>query len=536
MDYFQYLSETYTIFKKKTKEEILSCIKDTNNTIHLINDIKNFIFSHEYVLNINLVTNYLLYIHNFSKEIDNILINKILDYYKLEDYKHIFDKKNLSFKAIEFKLLENGVDLEQLYFENQVTRKQTSTFFIPFLSEYIFERLLNVIIIERENLYVLLNKGEILCNYNNFYVPSQCNYKSICKINNLPKEPNTKYFVLNEHIKYFSFSTPYKKEEYKAFEFDIKVLHDYKNVLTKESLLSLIKDLQKYKNIVNDVILFNQQKQFTNEYSSNQMIIFNNNIHQSYFKEQNIDNFNNYNITYQNLEHFFNQLYKDSTIFIHKNDQINNILSNEMINVDNTLFIVFKIFSPFYNLKLDTIINVIDTTLRNNLISNITTFNVSNILFYVNVIYTFFKEINFHMSYDTLPLTDYSNLIFKIFLDMLFLELEEHNFIYFETQFIVYGTRKQALATFNKIQQILKKHNINIVNIQIYDKLFHNDIEVFDKKLPFTNIVKSYLFKNIDIEDEHNLNIKKNIIIKKGIGLDDNESNLIINIDDPISE
>lgn len=542
MDYFKYLSETYDDFKEMTKEEILTLIKQPSNTINLINDIKDFIFGHGYELNLNLILNYLLYIHNYSKEIDNILVNKILDYYKLEDYKHVFDNKKISFKGIEFKLIENGIDIKQIQFDNQIVIKGSySTFFIPFLAQYIFNCLEKVIVIERENIYALVEKGIMSNNYNNFYVSNPTFDTNLFKNNILAKEPqlNMKYFTLNEHIKYFSLATPYQKEKYKTFHFDINVLHDYKNVLTKESLLSLIKDLQKYKNIVNEIITNNLQNHFIDTYSLNQSIVINSNIHQSYFKEQDSNKLKNYNITYQRLEYFFDKLYSNSTIFIHKNNKnIDTIILNEISNFNNILFIVFKINSPFYSLKLQTVIDIINNIFRDNISSNLNSFNVSNILFYINTICDFFKEINFLMSYDTLPLTDYSYLIFKIFLDLLFLNFEEHNFVYFENQFIIYGSRKHALETFNKILQIFKNININISNIQIYDKLFHDSVEVFDKKIPFTNIIKADLFKNIDIDigNDHNLNIKKNIIIKKKSGLDDKESNLIINIDDPMSE
>lgn len=531
MDYFQYLSDHYNCFKDMTKEEILASIKQPNNTIRLINDVKDFIFGHGYVLSVDLVLNYLLNVHNFSKEIDNFLINEILDYHKLEVYKHIFDKKTVSFKGIEFKLLENGVDINQLYLEYHISQKQYSHFFIPFLSDYIYNRLRDVIIIERENLYVLLNKDEIRCNYNNFFVPTQ---NTVIDTNmKYDIDSTRKYLNLNKHIKYFSLAKPYREEEYNAFEFDIQVLHDHKNMLTKEKLLSLIKDLQKYKNIVDEIIIRNKQKQLTSVYSPNQMFVFNNHIHQSYFKLMNIDKLRNCNISYYNLERFFSLLYPSSNIFMCNNKKLNFMLNDEILNWNNILYIVFKTNSPFYSLKLDTLINSNNKVFRNNIISHITTFNVSNISFYLNTLYTFFKEINSLMSYDTLPLTDYSHLVFKIFLDLLFLDLDKHNFLCLENQFIVYGTRKQTLETYNKLKIMLQTSNINITNIQIYDKLLHSNIEVFGKKISFVDIDKSYLFENIDTEDDNNFDITKNITIKK-TGLEDNESNLIINIEDPM--
>lgn len=506
MDYFQYLSETYEDFKGLDKEKILLKIKDPNNTILLINNIKNFIFDHGYVLNKDLVLNYLLYVHNFSKEVDNIIINEILEYFKLQDYKHIFENEVLSFKGFEFKLIENGIDLNQLLQDHDIlSNNEYSTFFISFLSEYIFERLKKVIVVEKENIYALIEKNNILCNYNNFYFlkdesSGDCflntyNNLQISKKNFEKTLNTTNCFVLNDHINYCSVSQHYQQKTVNPFQFNLDVLYFHKNILTKEIIVDIIKDFQDYKNIIDEIIIKNKN-QNGELYSPNQMFVLDNKVFQSLFKENDVEQLKNLEITYKNLFYCFNNIHKTSTIFINNDtNTIGNILHEKVLNKYNTTFIVLDIINLTYNLQLEPIIQIINKGLKNNFLSITGMPNASNLLFYVNIIFNFLKEINHYMFYTTLPLTNYSDLILKIFLDILFLDFEDYDFIYYKNQFVIYGTRRHAIKTFNEIYNILKSNNITICNVEMYDKIFDDKFNVFEQEFCFLDTPKKELFE-----------------------------------------
>jgi hypothetical protein len=535
-DVLDILSQTKEEFFSLTKEELIEKFEHENNKIKLVNQVKDFIFENGLSININNIFTFIEYYISIYDKIDKYLMNELIEL--LENI-----LPNCFPTSIRKSVMLNDLlchDFKLYYFIKKleisdVKNKYAILDILPFqtkpnqfkllLSLIILNRLENVnILFKQENRFIDFSK--IDPKYNNFYIydkltvcenESQDNYrdlkifksknesiiltdKSVINGDNKTKTEQAEHDYYNSDIRQaleskvilknkiisIKFWLPYKNKEIGDFKIDFDKSLELFGELDFKTKFNLIERINDYKETYETVKLMKSEniKEATYKY-----IFQKDKIIRYFFDTLDETNRRDYNIIYNKLQNIINDsdFSKSKNIFCNFEyskfkEQVQSVLNDE----NNTVFFVFDLKKAFYSIDL----NRLSSEVKKLIINSPKTY------IYFRILFRFILSIAQSIDKNYLPITSYSQLIFKIYFLAIFNNMKNNNFLTFVDDFIVYGSNDEIFKTFNKIKFILKDNNLSISSFKIYDKLFNNSITILKKEYEFSEEERKKVYEN----------------------------------------
>lgn len=539
-DILDILIQTRQDFFNLSRDELVFKIEHENNKIELINDVKNFIFSNRFTVNFFNILSYINYHVKAETNINAHLFNELkalmernlneenVNYYWLsksfeEVCQYNFDA-NKFLKYIETNGTYNKDVIDKLEFVSLSKEQQIKIL----ISLIVTLKLKNVIVLHKLS-KTFINFDIIKSEYNNFYIysdfinnekESEDNYTDLKtfkndikqtdiineeQANNINRErlititndgntytqvrkPISTRVILNNKILSISFWLEYKEKRVNKFmiEYD-KFSHLFKNTSfeTKFYLLERINEHKELCNLVQTTVHADVKE------SLYKFIIHKNKIIRYFFDILDKDDRRDCNIAYNSLIKKINSLNIEKINNIFCNYEFNKVeskLKSIVNDKNNVVFFVFDIKKAFYSLNLDNVNEKISKFLKDK--------DDTIVLF--SILFRFIKLISKTIKHNYLPITSYSQFIFKLYFLSLFNNVKSCNFLTFVDDFVIYGKKDEVYNTFDEIKHILMENNLSISYFNIYDKLFTNSVTILKRELEFNKEERIELFEKYD--------------------------------------
>lgn len=251
--------------------------------------------------------------------------------------------------------------------------------------------------------------------------------------------------------------------------------------------------------MINDVIETNLVE---NEiYSKYTYQIQNDKIIRCYYETFDKDKLNNYIISYCFIKKYISNNFNDDIFANYEFSEAKAKIAEIVKSKKNECFVVLDIRKAFYTTKLENIINAIqkefDPITENELYTHL------------NILFEFLMTVGLKFTKGTLPITIFSQLVFKIYMICLFKNIK-NTLVSYVDDFIIYGNRENIFEKFNNFKNIIK-NKYSISTMKIYDKIINDKLEMLKTEFKFdkTDIVeKINAFEQQTVDKDITINMK----------------------------
>lgn len=585
INYLEILKETNQLYSDLSLDEIKNKLNAPINKIVLINNIKNFIFKHNYKPTFELVYKYLKYLTS-KKDLNQalLIIFNIKNNFKYENFmdltNYILQKlKNIIYitindnTKIDYSDITN--DLNNFHI-NYANKEQTQS--ICKLEEcHLTKKKKYVFVKETENCIIYTIK------YNNKKDKLKFELKDLKqdldpdlrkKLHEAEVKPDSesesdsesepdseneeiyetekeeesgtdeedyenhyinkktyiqKIYYKDSKVLFNKFSLPYKKKTIPDFEYNKKTFNN--NLLTLANKINLYTKISDYEYLISKLRNYYKCKYNIYTCCKYSYKIDSDKIYHYSLSVQDSELDYNCNIVYQ----YIKEKLKNENIFYNfEFSQIKEKLPSIIYDNHNTVFYIFDLCKAFYNTRLDYMYDIIKEHLVK--INNEELFQFEILFNYISIIKNSVPNLKY------LPITKYSGILFKLYFKILFSSIDFKNYLIYVDDFIIYGTKEEVDNTFQAIEKILYKHKFSLSTFTIVDKIFHNELTFLQQKFEFPknnlDIISKCdkLNKPIKIDFTTNLmnndklNPKFNPIISKMLNIEINSKLKIDNI------
>lgn len=526
-DIFDVLLYTKPEFFNLTRQELIDKFEDYNNKIDLVNDIKHFLYGNQLKINI----------HNIFSFLDiHVDVNTKLNSYLIKDLVVLLDTVLPGYYSSYFwnsatinDLATNGyvhtnflekLELTIIKNKDSIDRED----FLSFTKTNQIKLLLSLVILNRlENVMIFfkpendfIDFSKIKPEFNNFYIydkivgvekETEDSYSDLKLIKNgidkadlindeqartisMSRGQSTDHYVLTARrpiksrvilknkILSISFWLPYKEKEIGKFSIDFEQIKSLFVCLPFEMKVNLLGRINDYKEIYNEVRLIPNIK--INE-GINKFIIYQNKIIRCFFDTIDQTDRKDYNIAYGKLQDIINEaeIEKSKNIFCnYEYNKVESKLQSIVKDKKNIVFFIFDLKKAFYSINIHHMSKTITSFLKDNI-------EKAEARIYFSILFRFIILISRAIKKDYLPITSYSQFLFKLYFLALFKNVKESNFLTFVDDFIIYGTKEEVYRTFSEIKHVLITNRFSISSFNIYDKMFSNSFSIFKKEYQF---------------------------------------------------
>lgn len=404
----------------------------------------------------------------------------------------------------------------------------------------------NVNILEIKNLIITSKdvSNQHSNGNNNFIIENTVNNSNVNNVNNDSNEYTRNIYSTNRSlfnivfykngISVATFNLPYKKKEIELFKIDYNDLTNVTSQFDTNSTILFFKLCQKYTELTKNII--DKQSNVIDNYQNENLMykIEDNKIFRYYFDCYDKDKSNNYLIAYNFINEFINNNFNQNIFTNYEYNKTKDEIQKVISCKDNKCFIVLDLCKAFYNTRLTYIVDELSNKFSSN----------KNLCMYLNILFEFFETIQTNhfkynyiknKTYDHLPITSFSQLLFKLYMICLFKNSKaENTFISYVDDFIIYGNRDNIFERFDNFYNIIKI-DYTISTIKIYDKLLHNKLNIiktdFDFNTTIDEEIEAFTSNNTSID---NVTIKMKLEMSLEQRLDtDKVSNTVIDIVSP---
>ncbi|QKE44611.1 putative inhibitor of apoptosis protein [Yalta virus] len=489
------LKKTKIIDIDKIKNIDISMIKDSYNNFY-IKKFDNIVYEHEkqYILN-NRTT------QSIKSLIHSINTNKDISIFREKKYQTYISYNKIWTPCMElYKINGKPVFNKNMYNRNHTIENRVNVS-NTFLND---TTVTNVIVdnITGERTVIGRTYGNpasvnhIITNNENENNTNTGEYPDSLEIpEDFINNPYNGYFQnsFNPDIKYNanglsggSFMCSYPGKQIENFKVDYQHITNINNKLDIDNTILFFNLCQKYSDITKKM---QEKEQAYQDPSYNPehitYRISNKTITRFWFDCYDKEKTHNYLIAYYNIHNFVNEHFNQKMFINMEYDEAIKTVKKIINEEKNTSFIVFDLAKAFYKTRITKIIEYIK--LRFPLKKHRELYTYLNILFEFlrSIKKNFFTwEDNKYQTNDYLPITPFSQLIFKFFILCLF-EDEEicETYVSYADDFIVFGNHDNILNRFSKLYNNIKD-DYTLSTFKIYDKLFHNKIRLCQTTLP----------------------------------------------------